>query len=135
MNYDDMTLDVLVQEFKTSAEKLEVAKEAATKAQKEYDFLRRVIIPKRMEEMGVDSVKITSIGKGVRIQDEYFVSTREDQRGGLYDWLRDHGETGLITETVNSSTLKAFVTRRIKDGLEYPSDYVNLSVVPTARFY
>lgn len=135
IDYSDLTLDELAQTFKKKADELEAAKNKATEIQKEYDLLRRVVIPKRMEEAGVDSAKFASISKGIRIQDEFFVSTREDQRESLYHWLRDNGEDALITETVNSSTLRAYITRRIKDGLDYPSEYVNLSVIPTARFY
>jgi hypothetical protein len=46
-------------------------------------------------------------------------------REALYKWLEEHGNESLITDTVNSSTLKAFVKKLIKEGKEVP-DMVNI---------
>lgn len=133
--YENLELDQAVEVFNQLNKELEEITEKKTEIQNRYDFVRRAIIPRLMEDKDITSAKFSNIGRGVRIQDEFFVSSREDQREALYQWLVDHGEADMIKPTVNSSTLKAFVSRAMKEGKEYPADHVNVSIVPTARFY
>lgn len=102
--------------------------------EKEYDFLRTVIIPPKLEEAGMKSFKLES-GKGIRVQDEVFVNVKAENFEAFKNWLIEQGEAGIIKETVHPSTLKSFITGRIKDGKEYPMAEVNVLVVPKARFY
>jgi len=133
--YDNLELDQAVEVFAELNKELDEITEKKAALQNRYDFLRRVIIPKLMEDKDITSAKFSSIGRGIRIQDEFFVSSNEDSREALHQWLVDHGESGLIKETVAPSTLKAFVSRAMKEGREYPADFIKVSIVPTARFY
>lgn len=133
--YDNLDLETAVQTFHRVSEELEHLTAKKTAMQNRYDFLRRVILPKLMEQNNIASAKFSNIGRGVRLQDELFVSCREENREALYQWLADHGEGELIKLTVAPSTLKAYVGRAIKDGKEYPAELLHVSVVPTARFY
>lgn len=133
--YENLELDQAVEVFNQLNKELEEITEKKTDIQNRYDFIRRAILPRLMEDKDITSAKFSNIGRGVRIQDEFFVSSREDQREALYQWLTDNGEADLIKPTVASSTLKAFVSRAIKEGKEYPSDCVTVTVIPTARFY
>lgn len=130
-----MDLEQMVEEMDRLAEELEKARQHAASLQNQYDRLRRIDIPKAMEDRGISSAKFSGIGRGVRIADEVFVSCKEEHRDALLDWLRDNGETGMIRDTVAPSTLKAYVSRRIKEGGAYPADLLTVSVIPTARFY
>lgn len=133
--YEGLELEQAVEVFAQLNRELEEITEKKADMQNRYDFLRRAVIPKLMESQDITSAKFSSIGRGIRIQDEFFVSSREEQREALHQWLVDHGESGMIKPTVSSSTLKAFVSRAMKDGKEYPADCVNVTIVPTARFY
>jgi hypothetical protein len=133
--YENLELDQAVELFDQLNKEIEELSEKKTDKQNRYDFLRRTIIPKLMEDKDITSARFSSIGRGIRIQDEFFVSSREEQREQLYQWLVDHGEADLIKPTVAPSTLKAFVSRAMKEGKEYPSDHVNVTITPTARFY
>ena len=133
--YENLALEDAVEVFAKLNKELDEITEKKAELQNRYDFLRRAIIPKLMEDKDITSAKFSSIGRGIRIQDEFFVSSREEQREALHQWLVDHGESGLIKPTVAPSTLKAFVSRAMKDGKEYPAECVNVSIVPTARFY
>src|SRR5690606_39367494 len=42
-------------------------------------------------------------------------------------WLRDNGHESLVQETVNSSTFKAFIKERMKEGKEYPKDLIKVN--------
>ena len=133
--YDNLELEQAVEIFAQLNRELDEITTRKSELQNRYDFMRRAVIPKLMDDKDITSAKFSSIGRGIRIQDEFFVSSREEQREALHQWLVDHGESDLIKPTVASSTLKAFVSRAMKDGKEYPADFVNVSVVPTARFY
>lgn len=133
--YENLELEQAVEVFAQLNKELDEITTKKAELQNRYDFLRRAIIPKLMDDKDITSAKFGSIGRGIRIQDEFFVSSREDQREALHQWLVDNGEADLIKPTVASSTLKAFVSRAIKDGREYPAECINVSVVPTARFY
>lgn len=133
--YESLELDQAVEVFDKLNKELEEITEKKAELQNRYDFLRRAVIPRLMDDKDITSAKFSNIGRGVRIQDEFFVSSREEQREALHQWLEDNGESSMIKPTVASSTLKAFVSRAMKEGREYPADCVNVTIVPTARFY
>lgn len=133
--YDGLELEQAVEVFAGLSTELDEISEKKTELQKRYDFLRRVVIPKLMDDKDITSAKFSNIGRGIRIQDEFFVSSGEENREALHQWLADHNESQLIKEVVAPSTLKAFVSRAMKEGREYPADFVKVTIVPTARFY
>lgn len=133
--YENLELDQAVELFDQLNKEIEKLAEEKSDRQNRYDFLRRTIIPRLMEDKDITSAKFGNINRGVRIQDEFFVSAREDQREALHQWLSDHGEDGLIKPTVAPATLKAFVSRAMKEGRAYPADHINVTIIPTARFY
>lgn len=133
--YKNLELDQAVEVFNKISLALDDIADQKTKMQNRYDFLRRVIIPKLMDDKDITSAKFANINRGVRIQDEFFVSSPEENRQALHEWLADHGESHMIKEVVAPATLKAFVTRAMKEGNEYPAELVRVTIVPTARFY
>lgn len=132
--YDTMTLPDLGRAMEAMRAKLDEATAIKTDLEKEYDFIRTVKIPPAMEQAGLSSFRLES-GKGIRVQDELFVSVPAERFPAFKIWLIEQGEGGIIKETVHPSTLKSFINGRIKDGAEYPAEVVNVSIVPKARFY
>ena len=132
--YDSMTLVQLGQSMEEVRNKLDAAKEVASALEKEYEFIRTVKIPPAMEESGLQNFRLDS-GKGVRVQDEVFVSLRGENLPIMKTWLQEQGDDAIIKETINSSTLKSYITTRIKEGKPYPAELVSVTVVPKARFF
>lgn len=132
--YDGMDLVRLGECMAEVGARLEEAKKIKTDLEKEYDFLRTVKIPPALEESGMKNFRLAS-GKGIRVQDEVFVSLRAENFQDMKGWLQERGDDSIIKETINPSTLKAYITGKIKDGKEYPASLVNVSVVPKARFF
>lgn len=91
-----------------------------------YDVLRLELIPAKMEEEGIERLSVAGIGR-VSLTGDMYVSTRKDHIEEFYGWLRDSGLGDLIQETVNSSTLKAFVKKRIQAGEPVPEDFVKVT--------
>lgn len=116
---------------------------AAVKAEKEgleeqlgevnahYDVLRMEVVPQKMEEGGHEMLKIKGIGR-VTLTGDLFVSTKKGAGGGLIAWFRKNKLGDIIKDTINSSTLKAFVKGRMKDGKPYPEEFLNITPVTRA---
>lgn len=93
-----------------------------------YDVLRMEIIPEKMDNDGVENIKFDGIGR-VSLTADMFVAVSD--KSGLFEWLNEENLGDLIQPTVNSSTLKAFVKRRMADGKEVPAEF--LRVTPFTR--
>ncbi len=126
MNFEDMSLKEMAKTMKEVRTRLDDAKETSSHLQKQWDDLRKVHIPNKMEEMGIESVRIEGVGTVSERTDAY-CSTPAKNKQALYDWLEQHGHGDLITDTVNSSTLKAFMKEQILEGNDVPDDIVNFT--------
>lgn len=93
-----------------------------------YDVIRMETIPEKMDEEGVENMRVAGIGR-VSLTADMFVATVNKQ--GLFQWFREQHLGDMIQDTVNASTLKAFVKRRMKEGKDVPSEY--LRVTPFTR--
>lgn len=84
----------------------------------EVDYLRLTRIPELLDEMGITSVKLKGIGTlGTRFE----ASCKTEDKEALLKWLRKYGYEDLIsTDTVNSSTLKSFITNQIREKEKIP---------------
>jgi hypothetical protein len=99
----------------------------------EYDVLRIDLIPVRMEDDGINNVRYADIGQVV-VQGDLYVKVIDKEK--LFGWFRKSKLGDLIQETVNASTLKAFIKRRIKEGKPYPDkigDDPVLKITPFSR--
>ena len=72
-----------------------------------------------MEAQELDGLKVEGIGR-VHLQSDVRASIKADNKAAAYEWLGDNGHGGLITETVNASSLKAFCKDKMKNGEELP---------------
>jgi hypothetical protein len=117
--YEGMSLKQLAEA--QAQVKTEMEHYAGIKAslQQEFDALRKHIVPAKMEEMGIESVRIEGVGTLSLAVDAY-CSTPADKRQALMDWLESHNAGDLITTTVNASTLKAFMKEQATEGNELP---------------
>lgn len=95
----------------------------------EFDVLRIELIPAKMEEQGIENIRYEGIGR-VSLTADMWCHVQDKQ--GLFGWFRKNRLKDLITETVNSSTLKAFVKDRMKAGKATPPAEV-LKVEPYTR--
>lgn len=122
-----MKLHELAAEYKAVREELERAEGRKSKLQKIADHLAKGVLPERMEEEGVEVVKLEGIGR-LQIRADIYCSCPAANRDLLQEWLVDHGHSSLLSTSVNASTLKAFVKEQMKSGGDYPADL--LSVTP-----
>jgi len=100
-------------------DQLESVKAVKAKLQSAYDYVRIGRVPELMDEQGIRNITLEGIGRVTLTADAY-VSVPADNRQIFHHWLTDNGYSDLISETVNSSTLKAWCMRRVKEGEDLP---------------
>lgn len=100
--------------------------EVKSSLQKTYDWIREGKLPELMESQDLDGVKVEGIGR-VHLQSDVRISIKSSEKEEAYQWLGDNGHGGLITETVNASSLKAFYKDKLKKGEEIPEEFFNTS--------
>ena len=83
------------------------------------EAITKVLLPQKMDEQGIQNVKIDGVGR-VSLRGEVYASILAENRELAYDWLRNTGRAALITNTVNPSTLKACAKEWLKNGEEIP---------------
>ena len=98
---------------------LDAATEVKSALEKRHDWLRTAVVPPKMDERGITNVTLAGIGR-VHLQDDVYVTIPADTKPQAYEWFRDNGKGNLITETINGSTLAAFVRQAIKKGDDMP---------------
>lgn len=102
-------------------EGLEIRKKAVVVAQKKFDILRLQIIPDRMCEDDMQSIKIAGIGR-LSLTNDAHVSVASGMKYDLHKWLKDNGFEEVIQPSVNSSTLKAFIKEQKREGNPVPDE-------------
>jgi hypothetical protein len=117
------SLKELAEQLKAAQADYDGKRAISTAAKKALDKLRMRTIPNAMEDLGITSVNLDGIGRlGVTVKSN--CSTREDCGPRLLQWFEDN-DPDIVTETISSSTLKAWVTEQIKTGGEWPQDLIN----------
>lgn len=100
-------------------EELEAIAALKAELEKRHDWVRTVVVPKLMEDADVTTITIEGVGR-VHLQDDVYVSTPAENRERAMRWFDDNGFGDLISNTINGSTLAAWVRRRLKSGQEIP---------------
>ena len=83
------------------------------------DDLRLRAIPEWMAENDIRTATFDGIGRVQLAMDCY--ATIIDKQAG-YDWLKEHGYEGLVTEYIQPSTFKAAVKEALKSGQSFPEE-------------
>ena len=102
----------------------EAADEVKKAIGKAYDHMRVMVVPAKMDAEGLDGMTVAGIGR-VSITGDIHASTID--KAGAFLWLEENGHGDIIQETVNASTLKALLRRRLKEGEEIPETLFKVS--------
>lgn len=100
---------------------LDEAKRVQSELQSEFDYLRKVALPNKMEEMGIDGAKITGVGR-ISLRQEMYAGINKEHEAEAYAWLESNGHGDLIKDYIHSSTLKAFIKEQIRSGELLPDE-------------
>ena len=125
MEYEEMTLEDLAHEMADIRKKLDTATDKKAGLQRAWDMIRKVAVPNKMEELGMESARIKGVGTVSLLTDAY-CTTPAANADALKSWLTDNGYGSLIKPTVNASSLKSFMKEQILEGNKVP-DMVNFA--------
>lgn len=92
---------------------------AKSQVGKTFDWMRITVVPEACERDGVSTSNFPGIGR-LSLQSD--VNVKVLDKNAEYLWLETIGEADAITETVNASTLKAIIRRRLKAGEDVPDN-------------
>lgn len=115
--YDGMPLKTVARHHQRLRAKHDKVKAQNAETWSEVDYLRFILIPKLMTELGTDNIKLPGIGR-VTVRTEASCSTLDKE--ALFEWLSQEGHDELMSNTVNSSTLKAFILNQLRDKEPIP---------------
>lgn len=104
----------LLRDLKDVHEALESLKSHVGKV---YDYYRTVTVPGRMDDEGVETVKISGVGR-LGLTSDLNVSCPDKTEA--FKWLEEIGSGDLIQDTVNAASLKAMLKRRLQSGEDIP---------------
>ena len=77
-----------------------------------------------METLGTSSMKVDGYGR-LGLTDDLRVKMLDKEQ--VYEWLEENDMGDMITETVNASTLKASLRKRLQKGEEVPDNLFELT--------
>jgi hypothetical protein len=94
----------------------------------QFDHLRLRVIPDRMNEDGIQSIRLAGVGV-LKLTNDAYCSTKAGRKEEVLKWLRGQDFGELITETVSASTLKALAKELVlnEGDLGELSDLVNFT--------
>jgi len=128
--YESMTISQLAAEIKRLKENVDDFSAVKAEWQKAYDYLTISVVPERMDEEDIGTMKVNDVGR-LQVASDIRCSVPAANKEALQEWLEENGHESMIASTVNSSTLKAFVKEMMKEKKPYPKDL--LKVEPYSR--
>ena len=87
----------------------------------EFDQLKLKEVPDLMIEMELRTFTVEGVGR-VQVSGDVYASISAEKREEAYKWLRDNNYGDMIQETVNASSLKAWLKEGIQSGRATPED-------------
>ena len=93
--------------------------------QKDFDILRHNIVPDKLDEEEMQNITVKGIGR-LGASPMLQVSVLAKNRELLHEWMTDNGFEDLVSGTINSSTLKAWVKEQMDAGSEIPENLIEI---------
>ena len=122
----ELNAEQLAIHFISLKDQLADMKATTAEVQNEFDMLRKGVLPEKMEEWGFDTVNVTDVGR-ISLRAELYASIIKDQKEAAFAWLAENGHGALIKDTVNASSLKAFIKEQLINGEIIPEEIFSVS--------
>ena len=91
------------------------------------DHMAYTVIPERFQDDGIKTITMDELGVRVSTSAQIRASIKGGLKDEAFGWLREHKLGGIITETVNASTLSAQCKDMMKNGEELPENFFNVN--------
>ena len=117
--WSKMTIQELAEEFVKRRNIYDTIKAQSAREYHKFDLLRTAVIPKKMEDLGLDTAVVKGVG---RVQIGHNMSAKQIDKVRLMEWMEANGHGDMVSGTINSSSLAAFIRTQIAQGGEIPDD-------------
>jgi len=91
----------------------------------ELERITKMVLPTKMDNEGISTINVKGIGR-ITITQQMSTTVKKDDQPELKEWLRENGYGALVTETINASTLKAWIKERIAESEEFPAHLISI---------
>lgn len=125
-DYDGMKVHQLAAHLSSLKVLKDAVKALHTTIQGEYDHLSINVLPERMEDDEIETLKVKNVGR-LQSRPDIYCSVPSANREAVQEWLISQGFGSMVEPTVNSSTLKAFIKDCIAGGKPYPADLIKVT--------
>jgi len=129
--YKDHSTMELIRAMAKIREQKDALDEELKGTSREYEYLSKVRIPEAFDNDGIKNMNVEGLGR-ISLRPDIYASVKAGTKQAAYTWLSDIGSGDLIQDTVNPSTLKAFLKGRIKSGEDIPEEYFNVTAYQQA---
>lgn len=127
--YEGQTIIELAHTLKTLQDAKSAIDDSLKSINAAIEVVRIEMLPDMMDDAGISTMNITGLGR-LQLTDD--LQIQHKNKPGLMGWLNEHDMWDLVTETVNGSTFKASMRKRIKDGKDLPPDDI-VKITPFTR--
>lgn len=130
INYEAYSLEELLRFFKTLDDAYAAFDSVRKQLYHHLDNLDKAVVPTRLELAGCeDGIRIKfddTVGYNFRRATKYSAKTLDKE--ALFSWLRERGDAGMITETVNAQTLANYLKDlTLNEGIDPPEGVAELT--------
>lgn len=119
--YSGMTLIERIRAMHSIRQAKDAMDEQISALEREHEYLAKVAVPSAMEDEGIELLKVEGVGR-VNLRGDLYASIVSGKKEEAFAWLLDTGRAGLITETVNASSLKASIKQGMANGESFPEE-------------
>lgn len=124
-DYNIMAIPDLAAELQALKNELDELGDMKSEVQKRYDFLSIEVVPDRMDDEGIESIRVAGVGR-LQTQSDIRCNVPAANREAVQDWLKNNGHGSMVTESINSSSLKAFVKEMMREDQPYPKELLQI---------
>jgi hypothetical protein len=117
--YSSWSLPQLARHISGLREELDRLTAERAALSKLYDWFTINLVPEKMAEQDIQSMKIENVGR-LQLRPDAWVRTVD--KDALFEWVRKNKFDSVITETINAGTLKALIKSQINDCDDIPPE-------------
>ncbi len=121
------TIEEAAKHFAQLRDTVKILNEKMVAVQRHLDGISQEYIPTLYLNAGVTSVNIKGLGR-VTVNDRWNASVVDTDKAFTY--VRDHGQGGMIKETIHPQTLGAWAREEAMSQRPLPTDVFKVTTVP-----
>lgn len=129
-NLEDTPIKELIEQQYQLEQTLDKMKDAKSLLENQLTRIKKNILPDKMDQEGIKSMRIDGIGN-IRVQGDLYASIRPAEKEKAFTWLQDNGHSGLVNSTINANSLRSLAKQYQEKGDSLPKEL--FSIIPFSK--